>query len=72
VRRTVSGHDYLLPQISTLERQLEIEQFQRIHRSHCPRDHGRGLRREGGELLLLGELSMRIGRKYRRRVKAGG
>jgi DNA-binding LytR/AlgR family response regulator len=74
MRLHTAGRSYLLHQtISTLERRLNPEQFQRIHRSHIVRrDLITGLRHEGGGVwhaLLGDDLSMRIGRKYLADVK---
>lgn len=75
MRLHTAGRSYLLHQtISALEKRLNPEQFQRIHRSHIVRrDLITGLRHEGGGVwhaLLGDDLSMRIGRKYLADVKA--
>ncbi len=74
MRLYTGGRSYLLHQtISTLEQRLNPNQFLRIHRSHIiRRDLITGLRHEGGGVwhaILIGEVSMRIGRKYLADVK---
>jgi DNA-binding LytR/AlgR family response regulator len=74
MRLYTGGRSYLLHQtISTLEQRLDPDLFLRIHRSHIVRrDLITGLRHDGGGVwfvVLAGDVSMRIGRKYLADVK---